>query len=135
MKSKKHKTIFSQNLIRLRKERGLSQQDLANLSGLTQRMIVYYENEAVKPPIDKIEIIAKVLKININNLLSTSDEPLDIQNELSQIDARTLKKLKIILSLPKQQRHMIYSMAESFLEKSNKKNNSQSLKNERYLVD
>ena len=120
MKNKKHKTIFSQNLIRLRKERGLSQQDLANLSGLTQRMIVYYENEAVKPPIDKIEIIAKVLKININDLLSTSDEPLDIQNELSQIDARTLKKLKIILSLPKQQRHMIYSMAESFLEKSNK---------------
>jgi hypothetical protein len=45
----------------------------------------------------------------------------EIQKEFVQIDARTLKKLKIILALPKHQRHIIYSMAESFL-KQNQKN-------------
>lgn len=121
MKSeKKNKLTFSENLIRYRKERGLSQQDLANITGITQRMIVYYENKAVKPPIDKIETIAKALHVNINELLGTSEET-DIQREFSEIDARTLKKLKMILSLPKNQRHIIYSMAESFLKQNKEK--------------
>ena len=121
MKSeKKHRSVFSKNLVRFRKERGFSQQDLANRTGLSQRMIVYYENEAVKPPIDKIEILAKELHINISDLIGTSEET-DIQKELTQIDARTLKKLKMILSLPKNQRHIIYTMAESFLKQNKEK--------------
>jgi transcriptional regulator with XRE-family HTH domain len=121
MKSEqKHRSVFGQNLIKFRKERGLSQQDLANRTGLSQRMIVYYENEAVRPPIDKIEVIAKALNVEINGLLGTSAET-EIQKEFIQIDARTIKKLKIILSLPKNQRHIIYSMAESFLKQNKEK--------------
>ena len=78
---------------------------------------MYYENEAVKPPIDKIEVIAKALNVGINELLGTSQETA-IQKEFTQIDARTLKKLKLILSLPRNQRHIIYSMAESFLKQN-----------------
>jgi transcriptional regulator with XRE-family HTH domain len=114
---KKHRPIFSRNLIKYRKERGLSQQELANITGLSQRMIVYYENEAVKPPIDKIEILAKALYVKINDLLGTSEES-NIQKEFTQIDARTLKKFKKILSLPKHQRHIIYSMTESFIKQN-----------------
>jgi len=113
-RKKKYRPLFSLNLVRLRKERGLSQQDLAKKAGLTQRMIQYYEKEAVKPPIDKIEAIAKSLNVKISELIGTNKET-DIQKEFVQIDARTLKKLKMILSLPKHQRHIIYSMAESFL--------------------
>ena len=111
---KNHRPVFSQNLVKFRKEKGLSQQDLADLTGLSQRMIVYYENEAVNPPIDKIGILAKFLNVEINDLLGINKDT-EIQKEFVQIDARTLKKLKIILSLPKHQRHIIYSMAESFL--------------------
>ena len=82
--SKKYRPVFSQNLVKLRKERGLSQSDLAKLCGLTQRMIAYYENEAVKPPIDKIEAIAKVLKVGINKLLGTTEDT-TIQKEFAQI--------------------------------------------------
>ena len=117
---KKHRPVFSQNLVKYRKEQGLSQQELADLTGLTQRMIVYYENEAVKPPIDKIEALAKALHVEINELLGTGKET-EIQKEFTQIDARTLKKLKMILALPKHQRHIIYSMAESFLKQKGEK--------------
>jgi transcriptional regulator with XRE-family HTH domain len=116
---KKHRPVFSQNLVKFRKEKGLSQKDLADIAGLSQRMIVYYENKAVKPPIDKIGILAKVLNVEINDLLGISKDT-EIQKEFVQIDARTLKKLKIILALPKHQRHIIYSMAESFLEQNQK---------------
>ncbi len=109
----KKRLAFSQNLVNLRKERGLSQQDLADRTNLTQRMIVYYENEAVKPPIDKLEVLAKALNVEITDLLGTK-QVTEIQKELTQIDARTLKKMRTILSLPKHQRHIIYSMAESF---------------------
>jgi len=118
--NKKHRIPFSRNLLKFRKERGLSQQDLANRTGLTQRMIVYYENEAVKPPIDKIEILSKALDVAINELLGISTET-KIQKEFTQIDARTLKKFRTILALPKHQRHIIYSMAESFLKQNNEK--------------
>ena len=69
MKSFNTRPTFSKNLIRLRRERKLTQGDLAKLTGLSPRMIAYYETEAVKPPIDKIGIIAKVLNVNIDELL------------------------------------------------------------------
>jgi transcriptional regulator with XRE-family HTH domain len=107
----KHQSNFSQNLIRLRKEKGLSQQKLADLTGLTQRKIVYYETKAVKPPIDSIEVIAKSLNVSINKLLGTN-ESTNIQKEFSNLDARTIRKIKLILSLPNEDRHMIYTLAE-----------------------
>lgn len=130
MKNKKNKPVFSQNLIRFRKERGLTQEKLAELSGLTQRMIVYYENRAIKPPIDKIELLAKTLNVSINDLIGTT-EPTEIQNQISQLDSKTLKKLKLILSLPKNERHVIYSIAENF----HARKKLEEITNERYLVD
>ena len=114
MKKYETRPLFSRNLVKLRKERGLSQDDLAKLTGLTKRMIAYYEIQAVKPPIDKIGILANALNVTIGELLGIK-ESTKIQNEFLAIDSRTLKKIKMILSLPKQQRHIIYSMAESFL--------------------
>jgi transcriptional regulator with XRE-family HTH domain len=112
--------LFSQNLIRIRKQRGLSQRELAEKSGVTHRMIAYYEKEAVKPPIDKIEPIAKALGVSISDLLGTK-ETTKIQDEFAQLDTRTLKKLKMILSLTNQERHMIYTMAESLIKKREEK--------------
>jgi len=120
----KNKSLFSRNLKKYRKERGLSQRELAELSGLTLRMISYYENEASKPPIDNITAIAKALNVRINDLIGKENDVTDIQDELSKIDARTLKKIKLILSLTKQERHIIYSMAETFLKKRTKLKNS-----------
>ncbi len=115
MKNFNDRPTFSRNMIRLRKERKITQTELAELTGLSKRMIAYYETEAVKPPIDKVDIIAKALNVSINDLLGIQEEPSEIQKDLINIDSRTLKKFKIILSLPKHQRHIIYSMAESFL--------------------
>jgi transcriptional regulator with XRE-family HTH domain len=116
----KEKSIFAQNLIRFRKERGLSQQELAEKSGLSQRMIVYYESEAGNPPINKIEAIAEALHVNVSDLLGEK-KPTKIQSEFANVDPRTLKKIKMILSLTKQQRHIIYEMAESFFKKNQEK--------------
>ena len=65
----KNKNIFfMKNLKRFRRLRGLSQGDLAKKSGLTLRIVSYYENHAVSPPIDKIEVLAKTQNTNTYRL-------------------------------------------------------------------
>lgn len=120
MKDYKNRPTFSRNLIKLRKERKWPQSELADKTGLPKRMIAYYETEAIKPPIDKVEIIAKVLKVKISDLLGTS-EPTSIQNELMNIDSRTLNKIKNILALSAEERHIVYAFVDSLLSKKQKK--------------
>jgi len=122
MKKLKEKSIFSKNLSRIRKQRSLSQADLAKITGLSDRMIAYYETRAINPPLDKVEILSKALNVTLNDLLGTKKKS-DIEEEIVKIDARTLKKIKIILSLPRHQRHMIYSMAESLLKQNQESKN------------
>ena len=106
---------FSKNLIRIRKKRGLSQSELAKLSKLTVRKISYYENEAKKPPIDNIESLAIALDVSLNDLLETQGKSnKNTGADLSQLDSRTASKIKLILSLSKEERHIIYSIAENF---------------------
>jgi len=117
MVNSNNKSTFSKNLIRLRKERGLSQRKLAELSKLTQRMIGYYENEATKPPIDNIEAIAKALNVKISDLLGVNNTT-GLQNEFSNLDTRTIRKLNQILALPPEDRYIIYSITEALLAKN-----------------
>lgn len=114
MKKTLKRSIFSQNLIRFRKVRGLSQKELAERSGLTRKTIAYYETRVSKPPIDKIEVLANVLKVNINDLLGSKNTKTR-QSTFTNLDTRTIKKIELILSLPKKERHQIYSYAESLL--------------------
>jgi ribosome-binding protein aMBF1 (putative translation factor) len=43
-------TSFGQRLASVRKARGLSQRDLATLTGISNRMIAYYEAQSDRPP-------------------------------------------------------------------------------------
>ncbi len=120
MKNFDNRPIFGRNLVRLRKERKLTQGELAEMTGMSTRMIAYYEIEAVKPPIDKIESLSKALKVSINELLGTN-EPNAVQNELIHIDGRTLKRIKKILELSPEERHLVYSYVDSLHFKKEKK--------------
>ncbi len=104
------RATFSQNLARIRKQRGLSQSDLAERAGLSRRIINHYETQAVQPPIDKIEAIAEALGIKPLQLLDPSPKTTekDAALDLTDIDPRSVKKLKDILSLPTEDRNILY---------------------------
>ena len=114
----KSPSVFAQNLVRFRKQRGLSQGDLAELAGLTRRMIGHYETEAVEPPIGKIEAIAKALGIKPPQLLENPDAAKQPDNDLTGIDPRSIKKLRDILSLSPEDRNDLYRMLNKLLRKS-----------------
>ena len=119
MKPLKDRPQFSRNLVRLRKERRLTQEDLAKKTGLSKRVIAYYETEAVKPPIDNVEALAKALCVEISELLGTRT-PTATQNEFENLNGRTLKQLKKILELTPEERHYVYAFVDSLLEKRKK---------------
>jgi transcriptional regulator with XRE-family HTH domain len=113
---------FSTNLKRIRKEKGLSQYDLADLTGLSQRMIGHYEKHAIEPPLQKIEIIAKALNVRISDLLENSASKNEEKIDVSRFDTRSLKRLQDILSLPPNDRADLYRMLNKMLRKNQLEN-------------
>jgi transcriptional regulator with XRE-family HTH domain len=61
---------FPTNLRRIRKERGLSQTALAEKIGVSQASISYYEQNIEYPTVDKIYDLARVLNVEIEELIS-----------------------------------------------------------------
>jgi transcriptional regulator with XRE-family HTH domain len=105
--------IFMKNLKKIRKARGLSQQELANKSKLKKSLISYYENNAVNPPFDKIEIIAKVLNVTIGDLLNNKN--IDRTTDYNDIDPRILKKVIKIQSLTLKDQKKIWDYIETII--------------------
>jgi len=115
--SEQTNSIFATNLIRTRKQRGLSQYDLATLTGLSRRTISYYEIKGILPPIEKLDLIAKALGIKSSQLLEESPTMEGAQVDLSGIDSRSVKKLKDILSLSPEDRNDLYRILNKMLRK------------------
>jgi len=55
--------------MRLRNQRGLRQEDLSELSGLSREHISYIENGKREPCLNNIERLAKAFKITVSELM------------------------------------------------------------------
>jgi len=111
---KEEKSSFMKNLKKIRKLKGLSQQDIAEKTGLTIRKISYYENYAVNPPIDKIKLIAEILNVKISDLLK--DECISNKmDEYENVDPRILKKIIKIQSLPLKEQKKIWDYINTII--------------------
>jgi transcriptional regulator with XRE-family HTH domain len=110
---------FSENLIRIRKLKGLSQKDLANTTGISARMIYHYENHVSHPAMEKIEIIAKALKVSVSELIGLESNKVnnsELEN-FESLNVKTIKQLKKILKLNRADRSQIYKMVDLLLQK------------------
>lgn len=109
-------SALSRNLKRIRKEQGLSQYDLAEMCGLSQRMIHHYETYATIPPLEKLKALAAALKVKVADLL---DDPSDNEAlDASLFDTRSLKKLRDILELPPNDRSFLYRTLSNLVRKN-----------------
>ncbi len=95
---------------------GLSQVDLAKMTGLSKRMIAYYETEAVKPPIDKLEVLAHALNVSISELIGEKEIPQD----LLELDPRILKTALMLKELNRNDKEYIYGLIKSLYNKTKK---------------
>ena len=65
----KARELLAMNIVRLRKERGWSQEDLALESGLHRTFVAHVERQVRNISIDNIERLANALQIDVHVLL------------------------------------------------------------------
>jgi transcriptional regulator with XRE-family HTH domain len=105
---------FGQRLAQLRQAKGFSQQELADSTGISQRMLVYYEKHAKRPPMDKLQAIAGVLGVGVDELLGIA--PLKKQVGAPK-DAYLQRKLQKVKELPKDDQKIIMNMIDALASK------------------
>ena len=110
--------VFANNVTSLRKQRGLSQYDLADKTGISQRMISHYENEGMIPPISRLQALANALEVSIPKLFEPKTAQQTSSADLTGIDPRSVKKLKDILSLPADDRNDLYRILNKMVRKN-----------------
>jgi transcriptional regulator with XRE-family HTH domain len=106
---------FGRRLAALRKERGLTQIQLAEAIGSNQRLLSYYENVADHPPAAVIAELARVLKVSADELLGL--KPLRLDRRKEDPEARRLwKKFQQVMRLPEKDRRAVIRLVNSLVE-------------------
>ena len=98
---------FADRLASLRKQRGLTQESLADAIGITKTQVYRYENGSSQPTLDVIKNLAITLSV-------TTDELIFEENERKPDGSLTLL-LEGITKLDDDEKHVIREMVEGIL--------------------
>ena len=119
MNTKTTNSNFGENLRNIREKSGYTQAKLADISGISKRMIGHYETQVKRPSVDKLKKLADALKISIDDIIGNSVTKNKNSGDTSY---RIMKRVRIIEKLPKREQDMIFSMINTFAEKHGIKN-------------
>lgn len=103
---------FGKTLAKLRKERKLTQQELADLLNVTNKTISKWETNTTAPDIDTLKRISQVLKVPVDVLLGNSKLTVTDSHNKHKL---TKKKLILLLSLLLVLLFFFYYMITNFI--------------------
>jgi transcriptional regulator with XRE-family HTH domain len=107
-------TSFGERLQNLRKARGLTQVQLADAAGTTQRAISYYETEAGFPPAPAVIDLARALQVTTDELLGV--KPTRTETVQDNPEARRQwKRFQMIASLPERDQKAVVRLINSLV--------------------
>jgi transcriptional regulator with XRE-family HTH domain len=110
------KSNFDKNLQEIRKKKGLTQAQLANITGLSRRMIGHYETMVKRPSLDNVIKIANALDVSIDELLGISKTSSKLKEP--EISYNTMKKASVIDKLPVKDQEKIFSLINELAKKN-----------------
>lgn len=87
--------MFHENLKSLRKERGISQENLAMRLNVVRQTISKWETGASVPDAEQLMRIAEILEVGVSDLLGTRIEAEDDPNQLAVVLAHINEQLAI----------------------------------------
>lgn len=112
-KKKPPQTEFGARLVALRLKRGLTQVQLAEASGLTQRAISYYETMPGHPVAPAIVALARGLKVSSDVLLGIKAAPKAGATESAQDERRLWKHLRLVAQLPERDQRAVLRLIDT----------------------
>ena len=106
---------IGQRIARLRKDRGMTQKELADALSVSQPVISDYENDVIRLPVDVLIPLSQLLN-------TTADELLGLKTEGKQTDSngtnrRLIRRLKEIDKLSKRDQEALFRTIDAFLSK------------------
>jgi transcriptional regulator with XRE-family HTH domain len=90
---------FAERLSEVRKKRGFSQEELAELLGTKGPAIGRYERGVAKPTIEVAGKLAKILGVSLDYLVGNTDQ---------ELDTNTLKRILEVQKLPDDIKEKVY---------------------------
>ncbi len=112
---------FGDRLRRLRKSRDLTQQQVADAVGCTQRAMVYYEKDGKVPPAAITSKMAAFFGVSVEDFLESADAP-DLKKPSAAPDLlndpeerRLWRKFQQLRQLPERQQQRILGMIADLL--------------------
>lgn len=101
---------FGERAAKLRKEKGLSRDELGKLIGTSGPIVGRYERGDMKPSIEIATKIASALQVSMDYLVGNTD---------LLLDSSLLKRIQDIQRLKDEDKSHVFAMLDAFLLKSN----------------
>ena len=103
---------FGVRLARLRKERGFTQVELAEKSGMIQALVSDYERDKLRPYADVVVRLALALDVSTDELLGLARPK---QRDGAEGNRRFLRRLQLVDSLPQRDHDALLRTIDAFL--------------------
>jgi transcriptional regulator with XRE-family HTH domain len=107
-----NKETLGQRLARMRKERGLTQKDVAERTGLIQTLVSDYERGRLRLAADMIVRFTVALEITTDELLRPKGRKAGPQQKVSR---KVLRRLEQIEGLPAYQQRALLTTIDNFI--------------------
>ena len=108
-------TSIGARIASLRKERGLTQKELAERLAVTQPVVSDYEHDVIRIPADVVVAIAKVLDVSADELLGLKREA---RSAAGVKNRRLSRRLQAIDTLPKRDQEALLRTIDAFISKT-----------------
>jgi len=105
---------LGQNIRKYRKEKGLTQEELAKKIGVIQSNVYRWERDIIIPSLSTIKKIAQILEVSIDGLLFTEKE----RKSIKTTDKELLDKLKDLDKLTPADRVTILNLIDTMKHKA-----------------
>ncbi len=104
-----------ERLAELRAEQGITQIQLAEMIGSSQRAVSHYETVAEYPPTAVVVQLAEVLKVSTDELLGVKPSKKATRAEDPEV-RRLWKKFQQVMTLPEKDRRAVIRLVNSLVE-------------------
>jgi len=113
----KEAPVFSQRLVMLRKQKGLTQTQLAERLGISREMMNYYERRSPNPSLEVIQKLAEALEVSVPELLGVDMKAAHKRSKPGPTPQLQLR-FERIQRLPRKEQEFILRFLDTFLEKA-----------------
>jgi transcriptional regulator with XRE-family HTH domain len=108
-------TSFGERLASLRQANGLSQRQLEKLSGVSHRMIAYYEGRDALPPGHVLSALAEALATSVDELVGKKTHSNGAARSVTS--RRLMRRLQQMEKLPLRDKRELLSIIDTYLER------------------